>query len=91
MLVHEASLQQGGAPLDEQLAQCPPRLREHIFGGDAAEAECVGGVTPPRPIVLWERVPAFQLISLKKIVAAVLTECPATDPADPDDVHAHGR
>jgi hypothetical protein len=65
ILLHEADTHRGGAPLAQLMQECfdDPRTRQyrdHIFEN--------------REVILWLRVKEFQLISLKKIVLALLQD-----------------
>jgi hypothetical protein len=66
--VHEADANKGGASLDDLVAEC----RTHCARADAAERifdRDAGGV----PIITWVRVRDFQLVSLRLIVAQLLS------------------
>ena len=62
ILLHEADTKRGGAPLAQLRGECPEDLRDPVFlDGDGQ-----------REVILWLRVQAFQLVSLKKIASALL-------------------
>ena len=60
VLVLEEDPKHGGAPLEAAIAECPAELRSQIFHRG-------------HPLVRWHRTSPFQLISLRQILAAVLT------------------
>ena len=66
ILLHDADERKAGAPLDELTVACPAECRAFVFG--SAEA--------PRPVVRWQRIWEFQLVSLAQVAEALLLSSP---------------
>jgi hypothetical protein len=63
ILLHEADLNRGGAPLAQLRDEdCPRDWHDRVFGTGAA----------PREIITWFRLKDFQLVSLKMVVSLML-------------------
>ena len=62
ILVHELDRNKGGVPLDSLVAECPPELRDAVFG--------------QRDIIPWLRHGDFQCESLLCIAEAMLLSLP---------------
>jgi hypothetical protein len=62
-LVHEMDKTNGGAPLEQIMSECPAELHGPVFGT---------GVRP-QEVVTWHRTKEFQLVSLLRISAALLS------------------
>ena len=73
VLVHETNVNTGGVTLETLQQNCPKEQYAYVF-------EDGGGGGPSWPIIPWDRSAAFQLITLKKITAAVLAICPIKPP-----------
>ena len=63
VLLHEADVGHGGAPLSQLKAMCPEEFREDVFA-------------PHNLLVQWHRVSIFQLETLKLIAEQMLLEMP---------------
>ena len=63
ILLHEADVSHGGAPLSQLKGMCPEEFREDVFA-------------PHNLIVQWHRVSIFQLETLKVIAEQMLLEMP---------------
>ena len=63
ILLHEADVGHGGAPLSQLKAMCPEEFREDVFA-------------PQNLLVQWHRVSIFQLETLKVIAEQMLLEMP---------------
>ena len=86
VLLHESDMKRGGMPLAQLKLECPQSnrlgMRDFVFDG--------------REVILWLRVRAFQVISLKMIVSLVLEHAApipqasptATPPDSPRDSNA---
>ena len=66
ILLHDADERKAGSPLVELMSACPSEWRAFVFG--SAEK--------PRPVVRWQRLRAFQLVSLTQVAEAVLLSSP---------------
>jgi len=61
ILLHETDLNRGGAPLKQLRDDCAAEHRSRVFA-------------PDRPIIPWQRIKEFQLVSLKMIVGSMLQQ-----------------
>ena len=67
VLVHEEDESKGGAPLEKLKSECPTgKVVRFVFWPEDR----------PRHVIAWQRVTAFQLVSLKLIVKGMLASCP---------------
>ena len=63
VLVHETDRSHGGVSLEQLHAQCPEELLTRVF-------------TSSHPIVEWQRINHFQLVSLRLIGEGLITSHP---------------
>ena len=66
LLVHEKDVHKGGLPIEASVDECPDELRGFVFGK----------VNARRQVLVWHRVTAFQLCTLKEIARTVLNLTP---------------
>ena len=59
ILLHEADLNRGGATLEQMMADCPAEKRAEIF-------------QPDRPVIPWQRIKEFKMVTLKMVVSLML-------------------
>ena len=61
ILLHETDLARGGASLEQLRDDCAAEHRARVFA-------------PDRPIIPWQRIKEFQLVSLKMVVGSMLRQ-----------------
>ena len=93
ILVHEADLSHGGAPLEHLRDECLSKKRFELFEKTLIfEDEAPVNGVEQRSVITWHRTAEFQLVTMEKICAELLHAAPGFDQVPiPPDVYVPGE